>query len=216
MTHLVAPSILSADFGNLQRDIEMLNNSAADWIHCDIMDGVFVPNISFGFPVIEAVKKHTSKPLDIHLMIINPDPYIPVFKDYGAYNLTVHYETCMNLHRTIQKIKDLGMKASVSLNPHSPVHLLEDIIVDVDMVLLMTVNPGYGGQKFIENSYTRITSLRSLIERRKSKALIEVDGGVDVRNASKLIQTGVNVLVAGSVVFTSSNPEDTIRTLKNF
>ncbi len=215
MKHLIAPSILAADFGNLDRDVHMLNQSEADWIHCDVMDGVFVPNISFGLPVIEAVKQQAKKPLDVHLMIVNPDIFIEPFKQAGAANLTVHYETCPHLHRTIQKIKATGLKASVSINPHTPVHLLEDIITDVDMVLIMSVNPGYGGQTFIDQSYRRINQLKELILRRKATALIEVDGGVVLDNAPRLIEAGANVLVAGSFVFKSNDPLKTISDLKN-
>jgi ribulose-phosphate 3-epimerase len=215
MKHLIAPSILSADFGNLERDIKMLNNSNADWIHCDIMDGVFVPNISFGFPVVESVKKNATKPLDVHLMIVNPDQYIQRFAEIGASTITVHYEACPHLHRTVQVIKVNKCAAGVSLNPHTPVEVLEDIIIDLDMVLLMTVNPGFGGQKFIENSYNRIVRLKKMIERRGAKTLIEVDGGVDLSNAAKLVAAGVDVLVAGSFVFNSPNPTEIIQKLKN-
>jgi len=214
MKHLIAPSILAADFGNLDRDIHMLNQSEADWIHCDVMDGVFVPNISFGLPIVEAVKKKAEKPLDVHLMIVNPDTFIEPFKQAGASNLTVHYETCPHLHRTIQKIKAAGLKASVSINPHTPVHLLEDIITDIDMVLIMSVNPGYGGQKFIDHSYRRISQLKELILRREATALIEVDGGVVLDNAPKLIDSGADVLVAGSFIFKSNDPLKTISKLK--
>lgn len=214
MSHLIAPSILSGDFANLARDIEMLNNSDADWIHVDIMDGVFVPNISFGFPVLEAINKLTSKPLDVHLMIIKPDRYINRFKEAGANNLIVHFEACVHLHRTIQAIKEEGMKASVALNPHTAVNLLEDIIMDLDQVLIMSVNPGFGGQKFIEHTYRKIEQTRNLIEKCGSKARIEVDGGVDLFNAKKLIEVGADVLVAGTSVFKSSDPTKTISALK--
>ncbi len=215
MQPIIAPSLLAADFGNLQRDIEMVNRSEADWFHCDIMDGVFVPNISFGFPVLKFIEKHASKPLDVHLMIVDPDRYLEDFKKAGAEILTVHYEACDHLHRTVQKMKELGLKAGVSLNPHTPVHLLKDIITEVDMVLIMSVNPGFGGQKFIENSYDKIMELRRLITDKKSDTLIQVDGGVDTGNAAKLMEAGVDVFVAGSFVFSSKNPEETIRELKN-
>ena len=216
MNHLVSPSLLSADFGNLQRDIEMVNNSEADWFHLDIMDGVFVPNISYGIPVIKAIKKHAKKPLDVHLMIIDPDRYIEDFQKAGADILTVHYEACTHLHRTVQNIKSKGMKAGVSLNPHTPVHLLKDIIEDLDLVLIMSVNPGFGGQKFIKNSYEKIKELKQLIKDKGSKALIEVDGGVDNTNAEQLVKAGCDVLVAGSHVFGSENQLETIKKLKHF
>ncbi len=216
MNHLVSPSLLSADFGNLQRDIEMVNNSEADWFHLDIMDGVFVPNISYGIPVIKAIKKHAKKPLDVHLMIIDPDRYIEDFQKAGADILTVHYEACTHLHRTVQNIKSKGMKAGVSLNPHTPVHLLKDIIEDLDLVLIMSVNPGFGGQKFIKNSYEKIKELKQLIKNKGSKALIEVDGGVDNTNAEQLVKAGCDVLVAGSHVFGSENQLETIKKLKHF
>lgn len=212
--HLIAPSILSADFGNLQRDCEMVNNSKADWFHIDIMDGVFVPNISFGFPVMKAIKKHARKPLDVHLMIVDPDRYIQVFKDAGADTLTVHYEACPHLHRTLQFIKSAGMKAGVAINPHTTTSLLSDIIEDVDLVCVMSVNPGFGGQKFIENTYTKIRYLRELISSQKSGAMIEIDGGVDMNNYRKLIEYGADVLVAGNTVFSSAQPAETIAQLK--
>jgi ribulose-phosphate 3-epimerase len=215
MAHLISPSLLSADFGNLQRDIEMINKSDADWIHLDIMDGLFVPNISYGFPIIQLVKKHAKKPIDAHLMIVDPDRYIDDFYKAGANILTVHYEACNHLHRTIQKIKSLGMKAGVSLNPHSPVHLLSDIITDVDLVLIMSVNPGYGGQKFIPNAIERIKELKKLISDKKSKAQIEIDGGVDNTNAKILVDSGCDVLVSGSYIFKSENQIETIKGLKN-
>lgn len=213
-TPRIAPSLLSADFNNLGRDIEMLNASEADWIHVDVMDGVFVPNISFGFPIIKAVKKLAKKPLDVHLMIVDPDRYIEAFKEAGAEILTVHYEACTHLHRTLQRIKALGMKAGVSLNPHTPVNLLNDIIHDIDMVLIMSVNPGFGGQKFIEHSYTKINKLKELITKAGSNTLIEVDGGVTLQNHKLLVEAGVDVLVAGNTVFASENPTETIEKLK--
>lgn len=214
MAHIIAPSILSADFANIQRDVEMINNSTADWFHVDIMDGVFVPNISFGFPVINAIKKHAKKPLDVHLMIVDPDRYTQTFKDAGADILTVHYEACTHLHRSIQNIKNCGMKAGVAINPHTNVNLLEDIIADIDLVCVMSVNPGFGGQKFIENTYHKVSTLKALIKSKKSKALIEIDGGVDLNNYKKLLQAGADVLVAGNTVFSSTNPAYTIKQLK--
>lgn len=215
MPHLVAPSILSANFGNLDADIEMLDSSSADWLHVDIMDGVFVPNISFGFPVLEAVRKKTHKPLDVHLMIINPVNYIEKFATAGASVLTIHFEAVDHLHSAIREIHSHGMKAGVSLNPHTPVHLLEEILPDLDLVLLMTVNPGFGGQSFINNSYNKIKKLKALISETGSSALIEVDGGVDLTNAPLLVAAGVDVLVAGSTVFKSGNPAATIQSLKS-
>ncbi|MGB0838843.1 MAG: ribulose-phosphate 3-epimerase [Chitinophagales bacterium] len=214
MKHLIAPSILAADFANLQRDIEMVNESTADWFHVDIMDGVFVPNISFGFPVIKAIKKYATKPLDVHLMIANPDRYIFQFKDAGADVLTVHHEACDHLHRTIYTIKSLEMKAGVALNPHTPVSLLKDIIRDVDLVCLMSVNPGYGGQQFIPHTINKVMELKALIEQMKSKAVIEIDGGVNFDNAKALVTAGANVLVAGSTVFRSPNPIEAVEKLK--
>jgi len=214
MSHLIAPSILSADFANIQRDVEMINKSEADWFHVDIMDGMFVPNISFGFPVIKAIKKHATKPLDVHLMINDPDRYLQTFKEVGADVLTVHLEACNHLHRTIQAIKALGMKAGVAINPHTSANLLMDIIVDVDLVCVMSVNPGFGGQKFIENTYHKISTLREMIRSTKSKAVIEIDGGVDMNNYKKLIEYGANVLVAGNTVFSSADPSGTIAELK--
>lgn len=215
MIHLVAPSILSADFAYLKDNIEMINNSEADWFHVDVMDGVFVPNISFGFPVIKSLKKHAQKPLDVHLMIVEPDKYISRFKEAGADVLTVHYEATPHLHRTIQSIKAAGMQAGVSLNPHTSVHLLDDIIKELDLVLIMSVNPGFGGQSFIENTYQKIITLNKMITDSNSLAVIEVDGGVDTSNARKLINAGVNILVAGSFIFNSNHPKQTIKELKN-
>ncbi|MGV8136814.1 MAG: ribulose-phosphate 3-epimerase [Mangrovibacterium sp.] len=211
---LIAPSILAADFTRLGDDIEMLNKSKADYIHCDVMDGVFVPNISFGIPVIQQIRQITEKPLDVHLMIVNPDQFIEVFRQAGAAILTVHYEACPHLHRTIQRIKQAGMKASVCLNPHTPVHLLEDIIGDVDMVLIMSVNPGFGGQVFIENSYQKVSGLKELILSKNSSSLIEVDGGVNFETGKKLYESGADILVAGSFIFQSDQPGETINRFK--
>ncbi|MCB0824279.1 MAG: ribulose-phosphate 3-epimerase [Bacteroidales bacterium] len=215
MKRLIAPSILSANFGNLAKDIEMINNSDADWIHVDVMDGVFVPNISFGFPIIKYVKKLAKKPLDVHLMIVQPEKYITRFKEVGADILTVHLEASPHLHRTIQAIKSQNMKAGVVLNPHSNVSLLEDILPDLDLVLLMSVNPGYGGQSFIENTYDKLEQLAKLKAKRNPNLLIEIDGGVDLSNASTLFNKGANVLVAGNTVFSSDDPANTIQLLKS-
>jgi ribulose-phosphate 3-epimerase len=214
MNHLIAPSILSADFANIQRDVEMINKSEADWFHVDIMDGMFVPNISFGFPVVKAIKKHAKKPLDVHLMINDPDRYLQAFKEAGADVLTVHLEACTHLHRTIQAIKGLGMKAGVAINPHTSANFLLDVIEDIDLVCVMSVNPGFGGQKFIENTYRKIAALREMIRTTKSETLIEIDGGVDLKNYKKLIDAGANVLVAGNTVFSSADPSATIAALK--
>ncbi|MCX6172636.1 MAG: ribulose-phosphate 3-epimerase [Flavobacterium sp.] len=211
---LIAPSILAADFANLQRDIEMINNSEADWFHIDIMDGVFVPNISFGMPVLEAITKHAKKTIDVHLMIVDPDRYIGTFAALGANILSVHYEACTHLHRTLQAIKAAGMKAGVALNPHTNVDLLEDIINDIDLICVMSVNPGFGGQSFIENTYSKIEKLKELIIRKNASALIEIDGGVTDKNAKKLVEAGANILVAGNFVFKAENPIETIAYLK--
>lgn len=214
MAHLISPSLLSANFCNLEKDIEMLNNSQADWLHVDVMDGVFVPNISFGQPVIKHIKKIAKKPLDVHLMIVEPDKFFEDYKNCGADIITVHYEACTHLHRSLSKIKQLGMKAGVVLNPHTPVCVLEDIIEMCDLVLLMSVNPGFGGQSFIENTYSKIKTLKQLIEKKNPNCLIEIDGGVNTANYKKLIEAGADVLVAGNAVFAAENPIETIKQLK--
>lgn len=211
---LIAPSILAANFGNLEKDCKMLNSSLADWFHIDIMDGVFVPNISFGMPVLKAIQGIAEKPLDVHLMIVDPDRYVDTFADLGSAVLTVHYEACTHLHRTVQKIKSCGMKAGVALNPHTPIAVLEDIIPNLDLVCLMSVNPGFGGQSFIEGTFNKVKSLKTLVERKEAVVQIEIDGGVSDKNAEALIASGADVLVAGSHVFKAENPKDVIRTLK--
>lgn len=210
----IAPSLLAADFGNLQRDVEMVNNSQADWHHIDIMDGVFVPNISYGMPVLKSIAQHATKTLDVHLMIVDPDRYIKTFAELGANVLSVHYEACTHLHRTLQAVKAEGMMAGVALNPHTSVHLLEDIINDIDVVCLMSVNPGFGGQSFIENTYDKVKALKELINKKNAKTLIEIDGGVTSKNAKALVDAGADVLVAGSFVFKSDDPTATIKNLK--
>lgn len=211
---IVAPSLLAADFANLQRDIDMVNQSEADWFHLDIMDGVFVPNISFGMPVVKTIAAHAKKTLDVHLMIIDPDRYVKTFAELGADNLTVHYEACNHLHRTLQAIKVEGMKAGVAINPHTSVELLENTIKDIDLVCVMSVNPGFGGQSFIENTYRKVSDLKNIIERNNANTLIEIDGGVNADNAVKLAEKGADVFVAGSFVFKSENPIETVAQLK--
>ena len=212
---LIAPSILAADFGNLQRDVEMINQSDAHWFHLDVMDGVFVPNISFGMPIINSIAKHASKTLDAHLMIIDPDRYIKTFADLGVNYLTVHYEACTHLHRTLQAIKAEGMKAGVALNPHSNINLLEDTINDIDLVCIMSVNPGFGGQSFIENTYSKVEKLKEMITKKNATTLIQIDGGVTNKNAKQLAEAGADILVAGSYIFRSENPTETIVELNN-
>ncbi len=214
MSVLIAPSVLSADFGNLERDIKMINESKADWFHVDVMDGVFVPNISFGFPVIKAVKKHARKPLDVHLMIVNPDQYLAAFADAGASIISVHYEACTHLHRTIQKMRQLGILAGVAINPHTPVNVLSEVIASIDVVVMMSVNPGFGGQSFIRNTYSKVEELKNLIIQKNSGAKIEIDGGVDLKNAAELVRCGADILVAGNTVFSSTSPINTIAILK--
>ena len=211
---IIAPSVLAADFANLQRDIEMINSSEADWFHIDIMDGVFVPNISFGMPVLQAISKHAKKTIDVHLMIVDPDRYIKTFAQLGSNIITVHYEACPHLHRTLQAIKAEGMKAGVALNPHTNIDLLEDVIQDIDMVCIMSVNPGFGGQSFIDNTYKKVEKLKALIQRKNASTLIEIDGGVTSKNAKQLVDAGADVLVAGSFVFGAENPTKTISDLK--
>jgi ribulose-phosphate 3-epimerase len=213
MSHIVAPSILSADFGNLQRDVEMINQSKAPWFHIDVMDGVFVPNISFGFPVIKTIHKHAKKPLDVHLMIVQPERYIEEFKNVGAHVLSVHYEACTHLHRTLQQIKAAGMKTGVAINPHTPISVLDDVLADTDLVCMMSVNPGFGGQKFIENTYKKVSQLKQMIKDKGCQTLIEIDGGVDLNNYKKLLAAGADVLVAGNTVFSSTDPLKTIEAL---
>jgi ribulose-phosphate 3-epimerase len=214
MTPIIAPSILAADFANLQKEVNMINESEADWIHVDIMDGVFVPNISMGIPVVQAIKRHTKKPLDVHLMIVNPEKYVEAFHQAGAGVISVHIEACPHLHRNVQQIKMLGIQAGVAINPHTPVDSLKEIIADIDLVCLMSVNPGFGGQKFIESTYQKVSALRELINQKHSSALIEIDGGVNETNATLLLDAGANVLVAGNFVFSSDRPTEIIKRLK--
>ena len=216
MKTFIAPSVLATDFANLQRDIEMINASEADWFHIDVMDGVFVPNISFGMPIIKSIGQHAKKPLDVHLMITDPDRYLTHFKELGAYILTIHYEACTHLHRTLQTIKNLGMKAGVALNPHTPISVLEDVLCEIDIVCLMSVNPGFGGQSFIPRTIEKTKILREKIIKNGTQTLIEIDGGVTEANAKSLIEVGANVLVAGSFIFSSENPKEKIKGLKNF
>ena len=214
MTPIIAPSILASDFANLQKEIEMINTSQADWVHVDVMDGVFVPNISLGLPVVEAVKRHAKKPLDVHLMIVQPEKYVEAFHKAGADTISVHIEACPHLHRNVQQIKALGCKAGVAVNPHTPISMLYDLIQDIDLVLLMSVNPGFGGQKFIERTYDKIRDLKTLIKSRNSGTLIEIDGGVNQQNAKALLDAGADVLVTGNFVFSASNPKEVIQRLK--
>lgn len=214
MNPVIAPSILAADFANLEREVLMINESQADWIHVDIMDGVFVPNLSMGLPVVEAIRRHARKPLDVHLMIVNPEKYVEAFHKAGAEVISVHIEACHHLHRNIQQIKNLGIKAGVAVNPHTSVVGLEDTLADIDLICLMSVNPGFGGQKFIENTYKKVAELKALIKRTGSKALVEIDGGVNLQNASLLLKAGADVLVAGNFVFSSPNPKEVIKGLK--
>ncbi|MEP7265851.1 MAG: ribulose-phosphate 3-epimerase, partial [Bacteroidota bacterium] len=214
MNHLIAPSVLAADFANLQHDIELINNSEADWFHLDVMDGVFVPNISFGIPVVKAIKKYARKPLDVHLMIVDPDKYLAAFADAGAAIISVHYEACIHLHRTIQNMRQLGVLAGVAINPHTPVSFLSEVIANIDVVCMMSVNPGFGGQRFIKNTYNKIAELKELIAAKESSAKIEIDGGVDQKNAAELLKAGADILVAGNSVFGNADPMKAIAALK--